>query len=68
MEIRISGSFVEQSNKMTALFFPLAWLLKKINLQERKIFFVGYRENFPSFCLGCFHLSCTTYTMDTTPR
>lgn len=68
MEICISGSFVEQSNKMTALFFSL--LLEKKNENQftsrEDFFFVGHK--FPSFCMGCFHLSCTTYAMDTTHR
>ena len=69
MEIRISGSFVEQSNKITALFFPFCLKRKKkIHLQAGKIFFVGHRKYFPSFCMGRFHLSCTTYAMDTTHR
>lgn len=69
MEICISGSFVEQSNTMTALFFPFCLKRKKkINLQAGKIFFCWSQKNFPSFCMGCFHLSCTTYAMDTTHR
>lgn len=68
MEICISGSFVEQSNKMTALFFSLLLEKKKGKsiYKQGRFFFVGHK--FPSFCMGCFHLSCTTYAMDTTHR
>lgn len=50
MEICISGSFVEQSNTMTALFFPFCLKRKKkINLQAGKIFFVGPKKTFLVF-------------------
>ena len=71
MEIFISGSFVEQSNTMTALFFPFCLKRKKkINLQAGKIFFCWSQVS--QFLYGLFssflYYLCNGYNSQITPQ
>lgn len=74
MEIFISGSFVEQSNTMTAFFFPFCLKRKKkINLQAGKIFFLLVPKKLSQFLYGLFssflYYLCNGYNSQiTTPQ
>ena len=74
MEICISGSFVEQSNKMTALFFSLLLEKKKENqFTSREDFFLLVPKNFSQFLYGLFssflYYLCNGYNSQiTTPQ
>ena len=74
MEICISGSFVEQSNKMTALFFSLLLEKKKENqFTSREDFFLLVSKKLSQFLYGLFssflYYLCNGYNSQiTTPQ
>ena len=74
MEICISGSFVEQSNKMTALFFSLLLEKKKENqFTSREDFFLLVPKKLSQFLYGLFssflYYLCNGYNSQiTTPQ
>ena len=74
MEIRISGSFVEQSNKITALFFSLLLEKKKENpFTSREDLFCWSQKILSQFLYGSFssflYYLCNGYNSQiTTPQ
>lgn len=74
MEICISGSFGEQSNKMTALFFSLLLEKKKENqFTSREDFFLLVPKKLSQFLYGLFssflYYLCNGYNSQiTTPQ
>lgn len=74
MEICISGSFVEQSNTMTALFFSLLLEKKKENqFTSREDFFLLVPKKLSQFLYGLFssflYYLCNGYNSQiTTPQ